>query len=114
MVMAVRDGHHCSHVLPSAEEVQRGLPRPVGIGIRPADGPEASVPPLSPIEAEALGPRAVEKRRVLFALGRAAARDALGALGMQNAAIPRKNRGGPGWPAGFFGWVRPSAEADVR
>src|ERR1051326_944800 len=113
MVMAVRDGHHCSHVLPSAEEVQRGLPRPVGIGIRPADGLEASVPPLYPIEAEALGPRAVEKRRVLFALGRAAARDGLGALGMQNAAIPRTNSGAPVWPDGFVGSISHSDEAAI-
>ena len=56
-------------------DARRGLPRPVGVGIRrSSDGP---APGVFPGEEDILGPRALEQRRTYFALGRAAARDAL-------------------------------------
>jgi 4'-phosphopantetheinyl transferase EntD len=87
----------------SAEVVRRALPLPVGVGVRHvADSPP---PPIFPEEAAALGPRAVPERRTLFALGRAAARDALADLGTRPIALPRSSDGAPVWPAGFVGAI---------
>jgi enterobactin synthetase component D / holo-[acyl-carrier protein] synthase len=85
----------------------------VGINIRPASELETSVPPLYPIEEEALGRRAVERRRAFFALGRAAARDALASLGVHHVAIPRGKSGEPLWPDGFVGSISHSPEAAI-
>jgi 4'-phosphopantetheinyl transferase EntD len=74
-------------------------------------GPTA--PPLYPVESEALGPQAVERRRRLFALGRAAARDGLLELGIVDAAIPRGTGGEPIWPGGIVGAISHSHELAV-
>jgi enterobactin synthetase component D len=90
----------------SAEVVRRGLPLHVGVGVRRVDElGGAGAPPIYDIEAEALGPRAVPQRRTLFALGRAAAREALLELGLPPTAIPRSSDGAPVWPDGFVGAI---------
>jgi 4'-phosphopantetheinyl transferase EntD len=69
---------------------------------------------MHPIEEQALGPRAVEGRRATFALGRAAARDALLELDEVNAvAIPRGSGGEPIWPRGIVGSISHSREVAV-
>ena len=69
---------------------------------------------MHPIEEQALGPHAVEGRRAMFALGRAAAREALGALGAVDAvAIPRGSSGEPVWPEGIVGSISHSREVAV-
>ena len=61
-------------VVDLADFARRGMPFPIGVGIRHrADG----APALHALEELSLGPRAVERRRVYFSMGRAAARDAL-------------------------------------
>jgi len=64
-----------------------------------------SPPALEGIEAQVLGARTVEQRRVLFALGRAAARDALAEIGLAAVAIGRGEGGEPLWPAGVVGAI---------
>jgi 4'-phosphopantetheinyl transferase EntD len=94
-----------------AELVRRGLPWPTGVGICLAS---ESAPPLHPIEEQALGPRAVAGRRALFALGRAAARQALRELdGTEPVAIPRGSGGEPLWPEGIVGSISHSREVVV-
>lgn len=84
--------------------LRRGLPRRVGVGLRVVEG--ATTPPgLLEGEAEAVGPRAVAQRRTLFAFGRAAARDALGQLGVAPVAIRRGAGGEPLWPDGIVGAI---------
>src|SRR5437588_389954 len=107
----------------SADIVRRGLPWPVGIGVRHlADIDETSTARgtggrdarlLYPGEEEVLGPRAVAERRQLFALGRAAARDALGELGFAPVAIGRGEGGEPLWPAGVVGSISHSRQVAV-
>jgi 4'-phosphopantetheinyl transferase EntD len=66
---------------------------------------------MHPIEEQALGPRAVEGRRATFALGRAAAREALHELdGTDPVAIPRGEGGEPIWPEGIVGSISHSHE----
>jgi 4'-phosphopantetheinyl transferase EntD len=90
----------------SAEIVRRGLPPHVGVGVRRVDElGETVAPPIYDVEAEALGPRAVPQRRTLFALGRAAARDALLELGVGPTPIARSSDGAPAWPDGFVGAI---------
>jgi 4'-phosphopantetheinyl transferase EntD len=95
----------------TAEDLRRGLRRPVGVGIRrrTAAGP----PPLHPLEEGLLGPRAVEQRRVLFALGRAAARDALAEFGVHDVGIGRGSAGEPLWPPGFVGAISHSSHLAI-
>jgi 4'-phosphopantetheinyl transferase EntD len=105
------------------ELVRRGLPRPVGVGIRWLS---ETVPPMHPMEEQALGSRAVEGRRTTFALGRAAAREALreldgvaavairlGLEGVDGVAIPRGTGGEPIWPEGIVGSISHSREVAV-
>lgn len=85
-----------------AELVRRGMPFPIGVGIRQrADGS----PPLHAIEEQSIGPKAPERRRLHFSLGRAAARDALAELGIYEAEIGRGVSGEPLWPAGIVGAI---------
>ncbi len=59
-----------------------------------------------PDEAAALGPRAVDKRRREFAAGRAAARAALAALGLDPPPpVPAAPDRAPIWPAGVVGAI---------
>jgi 4'-phosphopantetheinyl transferase EntD len=74
-------------------------------------GPEA--PRLHPLEEGILGPRAVASRRVLFALGRAAARDALRELGLEPVGIGRGGGGEPLWPDAVVGAISHSPEVAV-
>src|SRR5690242_16641698 len=80
------------------------MPRRVGVGLRRLSaGPQ---PSLQPEEEQALGPRAVERRRQYFAAGRAAARDALRELGVvHDVAIGRGASGEPLWPEGIVGAI---------
>jgi 4'-phosphopantetheinyl transferase EntD len=96
-------GEHAASPL-TATDVRNGLPRPVGVGIRRV-GERSGVPALYPIEETVLSPRAVEQRRVLFALGRAAARDALAEFGIEGVGIGRGDNGEPLWPAGIVGAI---------
>jgi 4'-phosphopantetheinyl transferase EntD len=63
------------------------------------------MPPLYPGEDDVLGPRAVPQRRMLYAQGRAAARDALQQLGVAPVAIGRGAGGQPLWPEGLVGSI---------
>ena len=63
-------------------------------------------PLLQPGEERLLSPRAVEKRRVEFSLGRAAAHDAVAVLlGVSTDAIGRGKSGEPLWPEGLVGSI---------
>jgi enterobactin synthetase component D len=111
----VTRGHAAARL--TAEMVRRGLPRAVGVGIRfDSDG---DVPELHPNEQEALGPNAVEKRRMFFALGRAAARAALrelelpGVGDLQSLAIGRGAGGEPLWPPGVVGAISHAGDVAV-
>ena len=85
--------------------MRRGFMRAVGVGVRAVSDYVDGLPPLEAVEAEGLGPRVVERRRVLFTLGRAAAREALGELGYDRVAIGRGPGGGPLWPPGVVGAI---------
>jgi 4'-phosphopantetheinyl transferase EntD len=71
-------------------------------------GAECSRPeeaePLFP-EEEASITRAVEKRRNEFALGRTAAREALGALGIPRGALPQNADRSVAWPDSAWGSI---------
>ena len=83
----------------------------MGVGIRRfSDG---DVPSLHPAEQELLRPRAVERRRAYFALGRAAARDALVELGLPAAPIGRGPAGEPLWPDGVVGAIAHAGDIAV-
>ncbi len=98
----------------TAEVVRRGFPLPVGVGVRRVrDLNGRAAPALYPIEEDGLGPRAVAVRRVLFALGRAAARDALGELGVHGVAVPRGADGAPIWPEGIVGAISHTRDVAV-
>ena len=85
-----------------AEIARRGMPYPIGVGIRHrTEGMQA----LHALEEQSLGPKAVERRRLYFSLGRAAARDALAELGIYGVAIGRGPSGEPLWPAGIVGAI---------
>ncbi len=89
------------------------MPFPIGVGIRlRTDG----TPALHALEEQSLGPKAIERRRVYFSMGRAAARDALSELGIYGVAIQRGPSGEPLWPAGIVGAItdRPSSQADLH
>jgi len=101
----------CQAMRLSADQLRRGLPFPVGVGIRyTSDG---QPPPLRAVEEEALGPRAVAGRRAFFAFGRAAARDALHDLGISDAAVGRGPGGEPLWPAGIVGAISHAGDVAV-
>jgi 4'-phosphopantetheinyl transferase EntD len=57
------------------------------------------------LEEQSLGPKAAERRRLYFSLGRAAARDALAELGIHGVAIQRGPSGEPLWPTGVVGAI---------
>ena len=85
-----------------AEIARRGMPYPIGVGIRHrTEGMQA----LLALEEQSLGPKAVERRRLYFSLGRAAARDALAERGIYGVAIGRGPSGEPLWPAGIVGAI---------
>jgi len=85
-----------------ADIVRCGMPFPIGVGVRHrTDG----TPALHALEEQSLGPKAVERRRVYFSMGRAAARDALAELGIYGVAIERGPSGEPLWPAGSVGAI---------
>jgi enterobactin synthetase component D len=87
----------------SAEDVRRALPFPVGIGIR--RGVDGGLPALFALEEGCLGPNTAQRRRFFFMLGRAAARDALGELGVASVAIGCGAGGEPLWPAHIVGAI---------
>jgi enterobactin synthetase component D len=70
-------------------------------------------PALDPVEETYLGPRATERRRFFFALGRAAARDALAELGVAPVAIRRGPAGEPLWPPGIVGAISHTGDLAV-
>lgn len=92
----------------SADLLRRAFPRPVGIGLL------AGEPPAPwPEEAALLGPRAVEKRRRQFALGRAAARLALADAGLPLAPVGKGANGEPLWPEGVVGAISHTGEVGL-
>ncbi|MBV9579117.1 MAG: 4'-phosphopantetheinyl transferase superfamily protein [Chloroflexi bacterium] len=93
----------------TGDAIRRGLPSTVGVGIRYLSDMGPAPPPLHPLEEGILGPRAVAGRRALFALGRAAARDALREIGIEAAGIARGGGGQPLWPTGVVGAISHSA-----
>jgi 4'-phosphopantetheinyl transferase EntD len=97
----------------SDEHVRRGLPAAVGVGIRFLAEMGATPPKLHPLEEEILGARAVAGRRALFALGRAAARDALLELGFEAVGVGRGEGGEPLWPDDVVGAISHSQDVAV-
>ncbi len=95
----------------AAADARRGLPWPVGLGIR--RGLEGDAPALWPEEEACLGPNAALRRRFFFALGRAAARDALAELGIAPVALRRGPAGEPVWPGGIVGAISHSGDLAV-
>lgn len=94
-----------------AADARRALPHPVGVGIqRSVDG---QAPALWPEEAAHLGPNSAQGRRFSFALGRAAARDALAELGIAPTAIRRGPSGDPAWPDGIVGAISHTGDLAV-
>ena len=92
--------------------VRMGLPGGVGVGARVARG--GAVPALHPLEEEYLGPNATARRRVMFSLGRAAARDALAQLGIVGEVAVGRGRGGePLWPLGIVGSISHAGDVAV-
>jgi len=86
------------------------MPFPIGVGIRHrADG----APALHALEELSLGPRAVERRRVYFSMGRAAARDALAELGIYGVAIERGPSGEPLWPDSIVGAISHAGDVAI-
>ncbi|MDO9526794.1 MAG: 4'-phosphopantetheinyl transferase superfamily protein [Gemmobacter sp.] len=84
-----------------AEQVaQRLFPPGVEVAARSLDSPPAPHPSEAPAVAGA-----VAARRAEFAAGRAAARDALMALGLPPAAIPMGEDRAPCWPRGTSGSI---------
>jgi len=83
--------------------VQECFPWPVGVGVRRLD--DGRMLDDFPEEQEALGPRAVLRRRQQFTLGRSAAHQALSALGASPSPVLRGARGEPLWPAGITGAI---------
>ena len=81
----------------------------VGIAITDVRGDPTS---LWPSEAEAVR-AAVPRRRAEFAAGRAAARQALQALGQPAQALPMAPDRSPVWPAGFVGSIAHNAHVCV-
>lgn len=93
-------------------DVRRGLPNAIGVGIRRgADAPQSSG--LYPEEEAVLGPNVTARRRFYFALGRAAARDALADLGVAPIAIRRGPAGEPVWPDGVVGAITHTGDLAV-
>ena len=76
---------------------------PAGAGVA-SFLPDAAATPLFNVEAEAVA-RAVPARRREFAAGRAAARSALGQLGIPPAPIPVGTDRAPAWPDGITGSI---------
>lgn len=69
------------------------------------ENPLADPPPPFPEESACLSPNAVEKRRREFAAGRAAAHQAMRALGQDPVPIPVGENRAPIWPAGLVGSI---------
>ncbi|HET7770590.1 MAG TPA: 4'-phosphopantetheinyl transferase superfamily protein [Chloroflexota bacterium] len=87
----------------TAEVLREGFPGRVGAAVRRVGvGGEVR---LFPEEQGVLSERAVARRREDFALGRAAAHEALAALGMAASPILRGEKGEPVWPAGIVGAI---------
>src|SRR5712692_10349689 len=97
-------------VVDLAEIARRGMPFPIGVGIRHrADG----TPALHPLEEQSLGHKAIERRRVYFSMGRAAARDALAEFGIYSVAIERGPSGEPLWPDGIVGAISHAGDVAI-
>ena len=97
----------------TAGDVWRGLPHRVGVAVRLTSSLESAIASLHPLEEQALGPRAVDRRRKVFAVGRAAARDALADFGVLAVAIPRAPGGEPLWPDGYVGSISHSHQVAI-
>lgn len=76
------------------------FPDGVGVGVTPI----GAAPEPWPVEAAAVA-RAVPHRQAEFAAGRAAARAALAAAGLPEAAIPAGEDRAPVWPEGVVGSI---------
>lgn len=61
--------------------------------------------PVQLPELRQLGPRVTGRRRLDFYIGRLAAREALGAIGIENQPVPRGSAGQPIWPTGIVGSI---------
>jgi 4'-phosphopantetheinyl transferase EntD len=73
-------------------------------------GSDGEPPPLFPLEQAILGSQALQRRRSHFALGRAAARDALVELGLAPTPIGRGPEREPLWPEGIVGTISHSGD----
>jgi 4'-phosphopantetheinyl transferase EntD len=88
------------------------MPYAVGVGIRRLSS-DGVLPALEPVEADLLGPRAVQRRRASLALGRAAARDGLAEIGLERTGIGRGPGGEPLWPDGIVGAISHSGDVAI-
>lgn len=84
---------------------------PTGLAVALAD-PKDAGHALYPVEEAAIA-RAIVSRRAEFGAGRAAARAALGALGVPEGPVPVAEDRSPVWPAGTVGSLSHTAEACI-
>ncbi len=82
-----------------------GSPFPASIAFEVTRPEDLAGFELFPEEAVALSPKTIAKRRLHFRLGRAAARGALGKLGIEPQPLHRAEDGRPLWPAGIVGAI---------
>jgi 4'-phosphopantetheinyl transferase EntD len=82
------------------------LPRYAAFAVRYGDDPE---PSIVAAELDLIHRRAVATRRQEFVLGRAAAHDALGAIGLDDGPILSGPHREPIWPRGVVGSISHSA-----
>ena len=87
------------------------LEPPPGLSFAVTD-PSAPQPPLKPVE-EAAVLRAVAGRRAEFTAGRAAARQAVSALGHEETPIPMAEDRAPVWPEGISGSLSHTSTACI-
>ena len=78
-----------------------------------ASGAGPTRPALDPLEEMYLGANAAQRRRFFFALGRAAARDALADMNVGPVAIGRGPAGEPVWPDGIVGAISHTGDLAV-
>jgi enterobactin synthetase component D len=101
---------HSGHL--AADDVRRGMPAAVGVGLLQQSSTEA-LAQIHPEELRYLGPNAAERRQQSFALGRAAARQALAELGVAAVAIAQGRGGEPIWPPGIVGAITHSGDLAI-
>ncbi len=95
------------HLPVDVDVLRSWFPVPVEVAFRQDDPGELLL--AGPGDDRLLGPDVTQARRATFLLGRAAAGQALGALGLAASPIGRGSAGEPLWPAGVVGSITHTA-----